>query len=370
MSTKTLDDNTEACHPGGLTISYEKLRVLHPELDSPAAWRRFVAKHPIYPKRHFWRTRVEEQLLYGDSRAAVVVSIDPHLIAAYTDELDCVALLRFPESFVEDYDLEIGSRLLSVNTYFYPGECHVEDLQVGPNAYGRYVNFNPFIADFLTDDVATLEERKAGISEDEWHKTAELGSSYLSERIAPPRDGRPLLSSLPAKSRAGSSNVQFSVSEILDRLFGLMVFVIGTTWSVKTIAIDPKAGWGGTIIFGAASVLMVVEIVKICSADEAPPVEVKPKQRFRRALVQAGTIIVSIFLGLSEVFISHWLHNSTLALWFAAFVTTLAFYPLRDEHEKSLRSFRLWAIYCAVLAVFSVILSYVSEGLQTAVLGR
>ena len=58
--------------------------------------------HLVVPQR----TYLKEQLLHGDSRAAVVVSVDPLLlVAAYTDELDCVALLRFPDSeFVEEYD--------------------------------------------------------------------------------------------------------------------------------------------------------------------------------------------------------------------------------------------------------------------------
>jgi len=40
---------------------------------------------------------ISNHLKMGDSRAAVVISIHPKLvIAAYTDELDCVAMLQFP----------------------------------------------------------------------------------------------------------------------------------------------------------------------------------------------------------------------------------------------------------------------------------
>ncbi len=369
MSTETLDNNTRASHPGGLRISLDKLRLLHPELDSRRAWRRFVAKNPeVYPKRSFWRVRVEEQLLYGDSRAAVVVSTEPLLVAAYTDELDCVALLRFPDSFVEEYDLETGSRLLTVNTYFYPNESHAEDLQIGPNAYGRYVNFNPFIADFLTDDVETLEQRKADISEDEWRKTAELGERWLNENL-PPRDGRPLLSSFPSDRPPAHSKVQFSVSHILDNLLGLMIFILMTSWSVRVIGVNPTVGWVATILFGGMSVLMVVEIVRICGADEAPPVDLKRSQRVRRALVQLGTVIVAIFLGITDVFIAHWLNNSMPALWLAAFVTNLAFYPLRGELKRNLPDFRRWAIYCAVMGVGSVVLSYFTDWLTTGLGG-
>ena len=63
--------------------------------------------------------RIAEHLEHGDSRAAIVVSTYPALlIAAYTDELACVAMLRLPkEPLVSKYSLLRGSRLLTVNTY-------------------------------------------------------------------------------------------------------------------------------------------------------------------------------------------------------------------------------------------------------------
>ena len=50
---------------------------------------------------------IAEHLIFGDSRAAVVISIYPKLIvAAYSDELDCVAMLLFPrEPFITKYNL-------------------------------------------------------------------------------------------------------------------------------------------------------------------------------------------------------------------------------------------------------------------------
>jgi hypothetical protein len=50
----------------------------------------------------------------GDARAALVAAITPDvLVAAYTDELDCVAMLRFPQELVDIYDLEVGTRLIT-----------------------------------------------------------------------------------------------------------------------------------------------------------------------------------------------------------------------------------------------------------------
>jgi hypothetical protein len=115
---------------------------------------------------------------------------------------------------------------------------------------------------------------------------------------------------------------------------------------------------------------MVLDIVRICGADEQPRGYVKPTQRLRQTLVHVGTAAVSIFLGLSEHFISHWLNESVAALWVAAFVTNLAFYPLRGEEKRDLPNFRLWAIYCALLAMASVVLSYIGDGLRAAMGAR
>jgi hypothetical protein len=67
---------------------------------------------------------------FGDSRTAVAVGLESHLVAAYSDELDCVARLRFRLTPV--IYLEIGSGLLTVKTYYrrgpdpelYPGLGH------------------------------------------------------------------------------------------------------------------------------------------------------------------------------------------------------------------------------------------------------
>ena len=373
MRTETLDNNTRASHPGGLRISPEKLQVLHPELDSRSAWLWFLVNNKqVYPKRSFWRVRVEEQLLYGDSRAAVVVSTFPLLVAAYTDELDCVAVLRFSDTFVQAYDLEVGSRLLTVNTYYYPNESHAKDLEIGPNNYGRYENFNPFIADFLTDDVETLEQRKAEISEDEWRRAEELGEKWLNNNL-PPRDGRPLYASYPAQNTftevpAKRSKPRFSVTEIVGSVLALMVFIVLTSWGVLLIPVHPRVGWFATILFGLMAVLTILDIVKISGADE-PPADLKLSQRFRYSLVRVGTVIVTLFLGLGEAFFTQWMNGSVIAVWFATFVTTMAFYPLRGEEQRHVSSFRLWAIYCALMGLGAVVLSYFADWLRTILTG-
>lgn len=197
--TETLDDNTAASNPGGFRLSSAKLKILQPELYGRFAWFGwYLVDGKIKSRRSYWLTRIEEHLLYGDSRAAVVVGTSSLLVAAYTDEIDCVVLLRFQDRFVSEYNLERGSRLITVNTYDYDeGSSYEIDLNPGPEAGEYYQNFMPLIADFFTDDVERLNARKAGISEEEWQRAEDMGQAYLSQNYAPPRDGRPFWSFLP-----------------------------------------------------------------------------------------------------------------------------------------------------------------------------
>jgi hypothetical protein len=202
MRTKTLDDNTQASHPGGIRLSHEKLRSFHPELYSLSGWLRYVSNSPYQLpslKREYWKTHIEEHLLYGDSRAALVISVSPLLVAAYTDELDCIALLRFNSNLVEEYGLREGARLLTVNTYSPLTDYYKEDLEPGPYATGRYGNFAPYIAEFLTDDHDRVERRKAEISDDEWQRAEGLGKEYMAKHGRKARDGRPMLCLVPAE---------------------------------------------------------------------------------------------------------------------------------------------------------------------------
>ena len=187
--TRTLDDSTRATHPGAIPLSDDKLRRMLPELFGiRGLWRRLRTRRGDAFDDY---TYIKEQLLYGDSRAAVVVTVDPLLVAAYSTDLDCVAMLRFPQRFVSSHTLHPGSRLLTVNTYGR-GRRYQADLIIGEGCSGNWTRFHPLIADFLTDDVAMLALKKEEIPEDEWQLTTTLGEEYLVKRPGVYRDGRPL----------------------------------------------------------------------------------------------------------------------------------------------------------------------------------
>ncbi len=190
QKTQTLNDDTFASNPGMVTLSHEKLRALQPNLYPSWLKRRLDPK--FAEKVQWWFTHIEEHLSNGDSRAAVVVATQPPLVAAYTDELDCVVLLEFDYEVVAAINFEVGTKLLTINTYGPRDNGVASDLKVGLGDEGRWGNFAPFIAEFFSDDIERIEARKAQVAEDEWKRTGKLGFEALQSGVHS-RSGRPLL---------------------------------------------------------------------------------------------------------------------------------------------------------------------------------
>jgi hypothetical protein len=192
------NDSTAASDPGKLTLSEQKLRWLQPELFGI---RGLFVRYPCNKGKSLngsgFLKMLKEHMQCGDSRAAVVARLDPLIVAAYTDELDCVALLEFPSWLVEDYSLKVGSRLLSVNTYGRRPKF-AADLVEGPNSYGNWNHFFPVIAEFTCDGMDQIDRRKRQIPDAEWKRAAQMGKLKLSQSANTPRDGRPLRSAKPA----------------------------------------------------------------------------------------------------------------------------------------------------------------------------
>lgn len=201
MKTKTLDDRTEASEPGNVRVSLPKLYRLQPELESWHSWLwlSFLRRGTKYSSRKYWHDNIAEHLLYGDSNSAIVVKIEPLLIAAYTDEMDCIVLLKFESNLVREYGLHPGMRLMTVNLYGDLRYGYARDILPGEAALGRWGNMAPFIADFLSDDLETIEERKASFPADKWMRTELMTKRYLSIWGEAARDGRPIFCGVPAR---------------------------------------------------------------------------------------------------------------------------------------------------------------------------
>ncbi len=139
---------SEASDPGQVEISLSKLCLFHPEFEpNPRGfWRKL--RQPKAEEREIAIELLAEYMAFGDSRAAVVLEVEPLLVAAYTDELDCVALLMYLDGGVPGYprdvskslcqahNLQAGTRLLTVNTYDF-GEKIGADLIPGVGNLGN-----------------------------------------------------------------------------------------------------------------------------------------------------------------------------------------------------------------------------------------
>jgi hypothetical protein len=188
--SKYHNDNSFASDPGHIRLSDEKLRQFHPEFYGFRSWISALARAS--------RGRIAEHMELGDSRAAVVINLDPLLVAAYTDEMDDSAVLRFDASVKAQYPgLRVASRLLTVNTYSLGGRL-VPDLINGPASLRQYCNFYPIIAEFVSDDLDRIETRKQQIDELEWRRARYAGADYLQRNQGRTRDGRPKYSMKPA----------------------------------------------------------------------------------------------------------------------------------------------------------------------------
>jgi hypothetical protein len=208
------DDRTIASHPGGIRLSPERFRQLESTaIGLPNEWKRGFESWERFEEF------LDEHLQLGDSDPALVISIEPLLVAAYSCELDCIVMLKFPSWLARQYDLEIGSRLLSVNTYVN-GTCVAPDLLPGPWRYTndnvirylfslvfpavqgrpRYVNFYPIIAEFFSADDRQIAARKTTMPLWRWGRCEHFANEYLRSFPGRSRNGSPYWSAMPVVS--------------------------------------------------------------------------------------------------------------------------------------------------------------------------
>lgn len=196
MMSRSTDVSTTASQPAGLSLDRGRLRAV----DTAGGLLRAIDLLMGFLRR------VDESMRLGDLRAAVVVSTDPLLIAAYTNEFDCAVVLSFPASagrlLAQDgHQVAEGLRLLTVNNHLANGERNGEldwDLWNGPGARNHaYASYFPIIADLFTADLAAIDARKRDITELEWTRCAEAAREYLERTEGRVRKGSPRLSGLP-----------------------------------------------------------------------------------------------------------------------------------------------------------------------------
>ena len=205
--------------PGLLRPSRKKLEAIHPELFCRTSGFTKIARGILSVTSLFaeasgnpgWVGRlvgendpdgqeeaveaIAERLWAFPTDPAVVIATDPPVIAAFCSGFDHVAILRVPKA----YDLAIGDRLLSCNSY---GNDPIgqTDILHGPGSDRAWNAVWPVLADPITEDAERLAAIKADVPGELWQRVRQLGLQRLAdgERC---RDGRPWLSRVSASDQ-------------------------------------------------------------------------------------------------------------------------------------------------------------------------
>ncbi len=131
---------------------------------------------------------VTRALCYGDTQPAVVVSTEPLMIAAYSDEMDAVVMLKFPDEFVEKYSLSVGDRLTTSNVYFNADRC-APDVFVGEKYSRQYEDFMPIVQLFLGKKDDMIRSKTALFGEGVWDMVTDKANEYADQHPHLCRDG-------------------------------------------------------------------------------------------------------------------------------------------------------------------------------------
>ena len=176
---KPLSTDTYAGAPGHLIISKQK-------------WKDMKKAHnlSLLDRLLINRTRknIQQRIYYGDTQPAVVVSLNPFIVAAYSDEMDAVVLLKFPVLLAQINNIKLYEKLISVNCYGKT-EKIAKDIFVGKNYLGNWTDFRPLIGDLLSDDTERINLHKSNIPDFIWDYVRKLGNIYWREHKNLARQG-------------------------------------------------------------------------------------------------------------------------------------------------------------------------------------
>ncbi len=170
-----------ASDSGHFLLDESKLEALFPSFH-------WTAEHLAYLSEHLDR---------GDSRAAIVASLKPLVVSAYSDELDAVILVQFPDDLVEQYSLSLGDQLIA--SWVYPSlRQPPRDIVQGPSRLAhQYNNGAPIIADFFSNSAKEIKQRKISVSNFEWERVRALTPAAVERAGGRYRSAFPLDTRLP-----------------------------------------------------------------------------------------------------------------------------------------------------------------------------
>ncbi|MDE6789775.1 MAG: hypothetical protein K2J47_10720 [Ruminococcus sp.] len=163
------DPNTYAENAGNVSLSETKFAQVRDDILKVS----FLGKSQYNSNFE----RINDFMLNGDTQPAVVYSVNPLIISAYSDEMDGVVFLEFPDQLTEMYNLQKGTRLVTSNVYKY-GNKAVKDIKVGAGYLKRYSDFTPIVQLFLTDRENYVRRRTMLFGEEVWDMVNRLTEEY------------------------------------------------------------------------------------------------------------------------------------------------------------------------------------------------
>lgn len=169
-------------NPGLFDINKKKVKNLYPYSGSPIV----VLNGPAAEQT----AGIIRQMNDGDLSTGVVMSVDPLLVACYSDDFDAVVLYCYPAELGARLGWSVGTRLLTVNWYNGYGLVKKnKDLDVGPCCNNKYKSVGPLVVDLYTDNAERVARKKSEIPEEMWQYTEELGRRYMAAHPGVARNG-------------------------------------------------------------------------------------------------------------------------------------------------------------------------------------
>ena len=167
-------------HPGKAKFSYKKF-YLNRKLACGSFKERFVFDIKLDMVAHF--------LKVGDLQPAVVHSVEPLIISAYSDEFDAVVFLEFPDKLADIYALKKDQRLLTVCGYSRSDDKVADDIYSGSESSLEYSDIYPIVVLFWAKDKSISETASTLFDENHWKYVQKLTDEYVLRCDSPPRDG-------------------------------------------------------------------------------------------------------------------------------------------------------------------------------------
>ena len=175
------NNNSYAENPGNVKLSRKKCRQLKNRLC-----KNFMLKINF----DLNRIPVSRWIRFGDTQPALVYSIEPLIISAYSDEMDAVVFLRFPDFLTDRYKLNVGDILASSNVYTERSdEIVADDIFIGENYLERYHDFTPIIQLFLSDDEEAIKFNAGIFDRNTLQRVQDLTEEYADRHLELCREG-------------------------------------------------------------------------------------------------------------------------------------------------------------------------------------